>query len=59
MVELVVMDETGHAVVSLRWKRRSRELCCRFKDSKIARASFKVLAREFGREEDTWQNLGI
>lgn len=22
-------------------------------------ASFKLLAREFGREEDTWENLGI
>ena len=58
MVELLVLDEAGHVLLSLRWKMNSREVCYRFVNSRIAKASLKVLAREFGMG-DVWQNLGI
>jgi hypothetical protein len=58
MVELVSLDERGKVVLTLRWKRNSREVCYRFVDSKIAKASFKVLASDFW-GGDIWENLGI
>jgi len=58
MVEPLVLDEAGHTLLSLRWKKNSREVCYRFVNSKIAKTSPKVLAREFG-IGDVWQNLGI
>jgi len=50
MVELLVLDEEGRVVLSLRWRRNSREVCYRFTDSKVARTSFKLLASEYGME---------
>jgi hypothetical protein len=57
MVELLVLDEAGHVVLSLRWKRNSREVCYRFVNSKIAKASFKLLASDYWMG-DAWANLG-
>jgi hypothetical protein len=57
MVELVVFDEEGRVVMSLRWRRNSRDVCFRFLNSKLAKASFKVLAGDYG-IGDIWQNLG-
>ena len=58
MVELVVLDEDGRVVMSLRWRRNSRDVCFRFLNSKLAKASFKVLAGSYG-IGDIWQNLGM
>ncbi len=59
MVEVVIRDESGETILSLKWRRRSKEVCYSFPDRRIAKASFKSLARELGVEEDFWKDLGI
>ena len=46
--QLVVLDEEGRVVMSLGWRRNSRDVCFRFLNSRLAKGSFKVLAGEYG-----------
>jgi hypothetical protein len=59
LVEIDIYDERGAVTLTLNWKKRSKEVCYRFSNKRIARASFKVLARVYGVQEDTWERLGI
>ena len=59
MVEIEIVDDAGAVILSLMWRKRSKQVCYRFSDTKIAKASFKVLARALGVEEDSWRTLGI
>ncbi len=45
--------------MTLTWRKRSKAVCYRFSDARIAKASFKVMAREYGVENDTWEKMGI
>jgi hypothetical protein len=59
LVEIQIVDEKQTVVLTLEWKKRSKRVCYRFLDSRIAGASFKKLGRELGVGEDTWNALGI
>jgi hypothetical protein len=59
MVEIQIVDEENTVMLILDWKRRSKRVCYRFVDSRIAKASFKKLGRDLGVDEDTWKALGI
>jgi hypothetical protein len=59
LVEIQIVDEDGTVVLTLVWRKRSKRVCYRFLDSRIAKASFKELGRQLGVDEDTWKALGI
>ena len=59
LTEVQLIDEDGTVVLTLAWRRRSKRVCYRFLDSRIAKASFKELGRELGVDEETWNALGI
>jgi len=59
LVEIEIIDEIGTAVLTLAWRKRSKRVCYRFLDSRIAKASFKELGRQLGIDEDTWTASGI
>jgi hypothetical protein len=59
LVEIEIIDEIGTAVLTLAWRKRSKRVCSRFLDSRIAKASFKELGRQLEIDEDTWTALGI
>jgi len=59
MVEIIIRDEEGKSLLTLIWRKGSKEVCYRFPSSGIARASFKALGRSIGVDEDTWSKLGM
>ncbi len=59
MVEVSVYDYDGEITLTLSWRKRSRRVCYQFSDARIAKASFKLLARILGVEEGAWEKLGI
>jgi hypothetical protein len=59
LVEIQIVDEVGIVVLTLAWRKRSKMVCYRFLDSRIAKASFKELGRQLGIDEDTWKALEI
>ncbi len=59
LVEIQIVDEKQTVVLTLDWRRRSKEVCYPFVDSRIARASFKKIGRELGVDEEAWTALGI
>jgi hypothetical protein len=46
LVEIEIINEIGTAVLTLAWRKRSKRVCSRFLDSRIAKASFKELGRQ-------------
>ena len=59
MVEIAIHDETGEVTLILSWKKRSTKVCYRFADVRVAKASFRLLGRIEGVDEDTWEKMGI
>ena len=59
MVEIEVRDELGNSLLTLIWKRGTKEVCYKFPSNIIARASFKALGRSLGVDDATWNELGI
>lgn len=59
MAEIIIRDEEGRSLLTLVWRKGSKEVCYRFPNTVVAKASFKALGRSIGVDEETWRKLGI